>query len=144
MEILKIQIENWHSEVKVGGDSIPYTYLKRWLWEFEERQKLNNHDGLWKKQFYQVSEMYQEEVNKLKNEIKGWQHLAKNNNHWFTVDDPVPRDDRNILAANRNVSDVPFLAYYDEDSGEFLALDTMKATALSITHWAELPKLPEE
>lgn len=63
---------------------------------------------------------------------------------WINSKMQVPEDDQDILCINCNVAMLPMKAYYCAEWNEFISLDTLGLTTLSITHWMPIPKSPEE
>ena len=63
---------------------------------------------------------------------------------WFDVNVCTPKDDQNIFVINTKLSEIPMLAYYDEEIGEYLSLLELRTYPLSITHWMPMPEGPTE
>ena len=63
---------------------------------------------------------------------------------WINIKEKCPSDDEAVLVTNIRVKMLPTKAYYDEESKEFLDIESLGLTPLSITHWMPLPDYPKK
>jgi hypothetical protein len=62
---------------------------------------------------------------------------------WISIDHP-PTDDASVLVIHISFPDVVHMAYYDEESKEFLSIDSPRTMAINCSHYMYLPKLGDD
>lgn len=63
--------------------------------------------------------------------------------NWIKAADQKPEDDQTVFVINTKVGMLPAKAFYMADIDEYISVETLGASPLSITHWMPLPKKPE-
>lgn len=58
---------------------------------------------------------------------------------WHSVRN-TPKEDEIVLVINENVDMLPIKAYWNEETKEFLSVDTMYLMPIAVTHWIKMPK----
>jgi hypothetical protein len=73
-----------------------------------------------------------------------WEFYINNlkKNPWVSIDHP-PVDDASVLVIHSSFPDVVHMAFYDEESKEYLSIDSPRTMAINCTHYMYLPKLPD-
>jgi len=66
------------------------------------------------------------------------------NMKWISVKDKLPEDDETVWVINSKVQMLPVTAYYCDEYKEFISVESLAASPLSITHWMNLPKPPKD
>ncbi len=55
-----------------------------------------------------------------------------------TILSPVP--DQNVLVINKKFKDfIPIKCYYEEETNEYISLESIALVPVSCTHWSEMP-----
>lgn len=61
---------------------------------------------------------------------------------WIKIKDQQPQDDKDYYVTNINVPMSPLKAYYSEEYDQFLCIESLLLTPVSVTHYMEMPEKP--